>query len=312
MTSLPLAIFLMGPTSSGKTRLAYLLYQVLPVELINVDSALIYRGMDIGTAKPSKMELGFAPYHLLDIRDPKEVYSVASFRHDALTAMARITRRGHIPLLVGGTMFYYKVLLEGLSFLPSSDPKIRQLIEERANETGWSFLHSQLAEIDPISAKWIHIKDSQRISRALEVFLISGKTLTELHKTSGEILQYNVFQFVIASVSRFFLHKSIECRFYRMLELGFEDEVRSLYSRGDLHSKMPSMRCVGYRQMWSYLSGDINYANMVEKTIYATRHLAKRQMTWLRSWKDDLNWLDSEKPDIAYNKILKVVGASKG
>ncbi|VFP82086.1 tRNA (adenosine(37)-N6)-dimethylallyltransferase MiaA [Candidatus Erwinia haradaeae] len=307
MISAPLAIFLMGPTASGKTRLASLLCKELPVELISVDSALIYRGMDIGTDKPSQMDLQCVPYHLLDIRDPKEVYSVFNFRNDALSVMSRITRRGYIPLLVGGTMFYYKALLEGLSVLPPANLKTRKLIEAKANQTGWSYLHRQLEEIDPASAKLIHINDTQRILRALEVFFISGKTLTELNKNAGESLQYNVLQFVMASMSRLFLQQSIEHRVYRMLELGFEDEVRVLYSRGDLNMNMPSMRCIGYRQMWSYLSGDIPYKRMIETTIYATRHLAKRQMTWLRRWKNDLYWLDSEKPDMAYNKILQVI-----
>ena len=288
----------MGPTASGKTALAIALRKILPVELISVDSALIYRGMDIGTAKPDAAELSAAPHRLLDIRDPAEAYSAADFRRDALAEMAEIVAAGRIPLLVGGTMLYFKALLEGLSPLPSADPQVRAKIEQQAAEQGWHALHRQLQEIDPVAAARIHPNDPQRLSRALEVFFISGKTLTELH------------QFAIAPASRELLHQRIEQRFHQMLASGFEAEVRALFARGDLHTDMPSIRCVGYRQMWSYLDGEIPYDEMVYRGVCATRQLAKRQMTWLRGW-EDIHWLDSEHPEQALNKVLQVVGASQ-
>ncbi|PLR33444.1 tRNA (adenosine(37)-N6)-dimethylallyltransferase MiaA [Chimaeribacter coloradensis] len=304
----PAAIFIMGPTASGKTALAMALHQRLPVELISVDSALIYRGMDIGTAKPTAQELAQAPHRLIDIRDPAQSYSAADFRADALKEMAEITARGKIPLLVGGTMLYFKALLEGLSPLPQADAKVRQQIEAQAQQQGWEALHHQLREIDPISADRIHPNDPQRLSRALEVFFISGKTLTELTKISGETLPYRVQQFAIAPTRRELLHQRIELRFRQMLEAGFEEEVRALFARGDLHTDLPAIRCVGYRQMWSYLADEISYDEMVYRGICATRQLAKRQMTWLRGW-DSVDWLDTEKPEAALDRVLQVVGA---
>ncbi|QDY43168.1 tRNA (adenosine(37)-N6)-dimethylallyltransferase MiaA [Candidatus Pantoea soli] len=309
--SRPKAIFLMGPTASGKTALAISLRQQLPVELISVDSALIYRGMDIGTAKPSAAELAQAPHRLLDIRDPSEAYSAAEFRRDALAEMAEITRNGKIPLLVGGTMLYFKALLEGLSPLPPADPEVRQQIEQRAAEKGWEALHRQLCEIDPVAGSRIHPNDPQRLSRALEVFFISGKTLTELTKTSGEALPYEVYQFAIAPATRELLHQRIAMRYDQMLASGFEAEARALFARGDLHTDMPSIRCVGYRQMWSYLAGEIDYDEMVYRGICATRQLAKRQMTWLRGW-HDVHWLDSDAPASARDAVLQVVSAQQG
>ncbi|CNG17106.1 TPA: tRNA (adenosine(37)-N6)-dimethylallyltransferase MiaA [Yersinia enterocolitica] len=304
----PPAIFIMGPTASGKTALSIALRQRLPVELVSVDSALIYRGMDIGTAKPSAEELALAPHRLIDIRDPAESYSAADFRKDALKEMADITAAGRIPLLVGGTMLYFKALLDGLSPLPSADPQVRQRIEQQAAELGWEALHQQLAEIDPVAAARIHPNDPQRLSRALEVFFISGKTLTELTKISGETLPYQVHQFAIAPVSRELLHQRIELRFHQMLDAGFETEARALFDRGDLHTDMPAIRCVGYRQMWSYLSGEIDYDEMVYRGICATRQLAKRQMTWLRGW-GSVQWLDSDKPGEALDSVIQVVSA---
>lgn len=304
----PPAIFIMGPTASGKTALSIALRQQLPVELVSVDSALIYRGMDIGTAKPSAEELALAPHRLIDIRDPAESYSAADFRKDALKEMADITAAGRIPLLVGGTMLYFKALLDGLSPLPSADPQVRQRIEQQAAELGWEALHQQLAEIDPVAAARIHPNDPQRLSRALEVFFISGKTLTELTKISGETLPYRVHQFAIAPVSRELLHQRIELRFHQMLDAGFETEARALFDRGDLHTDMPAIRCVGYRQMWSYLSGEIDYDEMVYRGICATRQLAKRQMTWLRGW-GSVQWLDSDKPGEALDSVIQVVSA---
>ncbi|MCE9873054.1 tRNA (adenosine(37)-N6)-dimethylallyltransferase MiaA [Hafnia alvei] len=307
--SLPPAIFIMGPTASGKTALAMSLRQRFPVELISVDSALIYRGMDIGTAKPTAEELAQAPHRLIDIRDPAESYSAADFRADALREMAAITAEGKIPLLVGGTMLYFKALLEGLSPLPPADPEVRVQIEKQAQELGWEALHRQLQQVDPVSAARIHPNDPQRLSRALEVFLISGKTLTELTKISGETLPYNVQQFAIAPATREQLHQRIALRFEQMMAAGFEAEARALFERGDLHTDLPSVRCVGYRQMWSYLEGEIDYDEMVYRGICATRQLAKRQMTWLRGW-ESVHWLDSDEPLQALESVAQVVRAS--
>ncbi|WOA53223.1 tRNA (adenosine(37)-N6)-dimethylallyltransferase MiaA [Dickeya solani] len=304
----PPAIFIMGPTASGKTALAMALRECFPVELISVDSALIYRGMDIGTAKPGPEELARAPHRLLDILDPAEAYSAADFRRDALQAMAEITAAGRIPLLVGGTMLYFKALLEGLSPLPSADAQVRREIEERAQTEGWEALHRQLSVIDPVSAARIHPNDPQRLSRALEVFFVSGNTLTELTKTSGEALPYRVHQFAIAPATRELLHERIALRFRQMLESGFETEARALFARADLDPALPSIRCVGYRQMWSYLSGEIDYDEMVYRGICATRQLAKRQMTWLRGW-EEVCWLDSDQPGEALRKVIQVVSA---
>lgn len=298
----------MGPTASGKTKLAIALRRHLPVELISVDSALIYRGMDIGTAKPSARELAQAPHRLIDIRDPAEAYSAADFRADALKEMADITSVGRIPLLVGGTMLYYKVLLAGLSPLPPANPSVRESIEQQAVEQGWKALHRQLQEIDPVAALRIHPYDSQRLSRALEVFFISGKTLTEMIKVSGEPLPYHVYQFAIAPSNRALIHQRIELRYQQMLAVGFEAEARVLFARDDLHIDLPSIRSVGYRQMWSYLSGEMNYDEMVYCGICATRQLAKRQMTWLRGW-NSVHWLGSEKQGEALNAIIQIVSA---
>ena len=303
----PLAIFLMGPTASGKTDLAIQLRQQLPVEVISVDSALIYRGMDIGTAKPSKAELALAPHRLIDICDPSESYSAANFRTDALREMQEISAQGKIPLLVGGTMLYYKALLEGLSPLPSADDKVRSEIEAKAALIGWGGLHQELSKIDPISAQRINPNDSQRINRALEVFYLTGKTLTELTAQKGEALPYDILQFAIAPEQREVLHLRIEQRFHKMIELGFQQEVEKLYRRSDLNENLPSIRCVGYRQMWEYLRGDYDHDEMVFRGICATRQLAKRQITWLRGWTSPIQWLDSLQPAQALEKVLTSV-----
>lgn len=304
----PAALFLMGPTASGKTALAIELRQHLPVEIISVDSALIYKGMDIGTAKPDAAELALAPHRLIDILDPSVAYSAADFRRDALAAMHEITAQGKIPLLVGGTMMYFKALLEGLSPLPSADPEIRAQIETRAAQEGWQVLHDELSRIDPVAGARIHPNDPQRLCRALEVYYISGKTMTELTETAGENLPFNAYQFAIAPADRKILHQRIEMRFQMMLKAGFEDEVRALYQRGDLHPDLPSIRCVGYRQMWSYLAGEISYDDMVYRGICATRQLAKRQMTWLRGW-EGVQWLDSEQPEQSLKAVMQVLRA---
>lgn len=306
MSKQPTALFLMGPTASGKTALAVELHRRFPVEVISVDSALIYRGMDIGTAKPTQEELIETPHRLIDIRDPVEAYSAADFRRDALSEMKQIVSQGKIPLLVGGTMLYFKALLEGLSPLPAADMAIRAKIEQKAAELGWRALHQELQTIDPVSAARIHPNDPQRLSRALEVFYISGKSLTELTQVAGDVLPYNVHQFAIAPASRELLHQRIEQRFHNMIDAGFEDEVRRLRQRDDLHLDLPSMRCVGYRQMWSYLSNEIDYDEMLYRGICATRQLAKRQMTWLRGW-SDVSWLESDNLAEALKTVAQAI-----
>lgn len=305
---LPKAIFLMGPTASGKTDLAIALRKTLPVEIISVDSALIYRGMDIGTAKPTADELAQAPHRLIDIRDPSQAYSAADFRDDALTAMAEIVAQGKIPLLVGGTMLYFKALLEGLSPLPSADPEVRDAIEKEAQQQGWEALHQQLCHIDPVAGARIHPNDPQRIMRALEVFRISGHTLTALTEKKGDPLPYQVHQFAITPQDRGELHRRIELRFAKMVEAGFEQEVRTLYERGDLHPDLPSIRCVGYRQMWDYLAGRCTHEEAVYRGICATRQLAKRQITWLRGW-ENVTWLDSDSPSLSLQTVTKALAA---
>nr|WP_288357671.1 tRNA (adenosine(37)-N6)-dimethylallyltransferase MiaA [uncultured Pseudomonas sp.] len=298
MSSLPPAIFLMGPTASGKTDLALALARVLPCELISVDSALVYRGMDIGTAKPDRATLEAFPHHLVDIRDPSEAYSAADFRRDALVSMADITARGRIPLLVGGTMLYYKVLLEGLADMPGADVEVRAELEARAEREGLAALHAELQAVDPQSAARIHPNDPQRLVRALEVFRVSGMTMTQLREqqseaaTEGGGLPYTVAQLAIAPAQRQILHERIAKRFDLMLEQGFVAEVERLHRRGDLHGEMPSIRAVGYRQVWDHLEGRLSAAQMRERGIIATRQLAKRQFTWLRSWQN-VHWLDS-------------------
>ncbi|GLO59714.1 tRNA dimethylallyltransferase [Vibrio sp. MACH09] len=306
---LPLALFLMGPTASGKTDLAIKLRKQFPVDIISVDSALIYKGMDIGTAKPSAEELALAPHRLIDILDPIDAYSAADFRRDALIEMNEIVNAGRIPLLVGGTMLYYKALLEGLSPLPAADPEVRKQIELEAEKDGWSALHAQLRDLDPVSAQRIHPNDPQRLSRALEVYRISGKTLTELTQVKGDELPFNVKQFAIAPKERAELHRRIELRFDKMIDAGFEQEMKSLYSRKELHPDLPSIRCVGYRQMWDYLDGNCDLEEAKFRGICATRQLAKRQITWLRSW-DNLTWLDSENIEQSYKIMSEAIASN--
>lgn len=306
--SKPLAIFLMGPTASGKSALAMELVQRLPCDIISVDSALVYRGMDIGTAKPTAAELALAPHRLIDLLDPTQAYSAADFCRDALREMAAITAAGRIPLLVGGTMLYYKALLEGLSPLPEADPLIRAQIEAEAQALGWAELHQQLLQIDPVAGARIHPNDPQRLSRALEVFRITGKSMTELTQQSGSELPYRTLQYAIAPTDRALLRQRIAERFDAMLAQGFEAEVRQLFERGDLSPDLPSIRCVGYRQMWDYLAEVIDYEEMRYRGTVATNQLAKRQLTWLRGWSHPLTWLETGSqlnPDI----ILRDVGS---
>ena len=308
---LPPAIFLMGPTASGKTDLALQLVRELPCEIISVDSALIYRGMDIGSAKPSPEILQAYPHHLVDILDPAESYSAAQFRIDALAAMAAITAQGRIPLLVGGTMLYYKALTEGLASMPAAEPKVRAALELQAETEGWDALHAQLQRIDPVSAQRIHPNDPQRILRALEVWHVSGQSMTQLRARQQQKKQastepelpYNVVTFAIAPQQRSVLHERIAQRFQQMLEQGFIAEVQALQQRGDLHADLPALRAVGYRQAWAYLQGELTYKQMVERGIIATRQLAKRQFTWLRSW-PNVEWLDSLASD-NLSQVLK-------
>ncbi len=294
----PLAILLMGPTASGKTDLAADLVERLPCDIVSVDSALVYRGMDIGTAKPDAATLARAPHRLIDCCDPSEAYSAARFRDDALREMAAITAAGRIPLLVGGTMLYFRALQHGLSPLPSADPQTRLRLEEQAQVIGWQAMHRRLAEVDPQAAAQIHPNDPQRIGRALEVFELTGRPLTELQREGAglHVLPYRLLKLVRAPDDRAVLHERIERRFHAMLAAGFEAEVRGLLARGDLSPDLPSMRCVGYRQLLKYFSGEYKYPVMVQRGIIATRQLAKRQWTWLRSERD-CHWLmDAESP----------------
>jgi tRNA dimethylallyltransferase len=279
-------IFLMGPTASGKTDLAISLLDYMPIELVNVDSAQIYRQMDIGTAKPDAETLRKAPHRLLSFCDPAETYSAADFAIDAKKEIADIHNTGRIPLLVGGSMLYFKVLLEGLSDLPAADKAIRQSIQEQADKEGWASLHQQLQLVDPKTAARLHPNHSQRIQRALEVYQITGTPLSELQSQSGGGIQelYDVRQYALTMQDRALLHQRIEMRFMAMMDAGFADEVEALYRRGDLHADMPSIRAAGYRQLWDYFEGRCGLDEAVEKAIIATRQLAKRQQTWLRNW----------------------------
>jgi tRNA dimethylallyltransferase len=289
LSNLPV-IFLMGPTAAGKTELAISLCEHLNTEIISVDSALVYKGMDIGTAKPDAAELARAPHHLIDLLDPSETYSVADFRRDAIIKIDQLHQQGKVPVLVGGTMMYFKALIDGLSPLPEADADIRAELEAQAKQYGWPHLYQELQKVDPQAAQKMSENDSQRINRALEVYRLTGNTMTELQKQKQPALPYTFHQFAIAPTQRSELHQRIEKRFKIMLDQGFENEVSTLYLRKDLHPNMPSIRCVGYRQMWDYLAGEIDHSEMVFRGIAATRQLAKRQLTWLRSW-PDVTWL---------------------
>lgn len=292
--TLPPIVCLMGPTASGKTDLAIALVETLPMDIISVDSVMVYRGMDIGSAKPDAETLARAPHRLIDICDPAEAYSAARFRDDALREMAEITAQGRIPLLVGGTMLYFRALLNGLSVLPSADVDIRTRLEAEAEAEGWASMHRRLAEVDPEAAARIHPNDPQRIQRALEVYELTGTPLSELQQTQqvDQPLPYGIIKLAVAPADRTILHERIAQRFELMLQHGLIDEVEALQQRGDLHLDMPALRAVGYRQVWEYLSGSLKYTEMVERGIIATRQLAKRQFTWLRS-EAELTMLDS-------------------
>lgn len=299
MSSLPPAIFLMGPTASGKTGIAVELAQHLPVELISVDSALVYRGMDIGTAKPDAATLARAPHHLIDILSPTESYSAAAFRHDALRLMADITARGKVPLLVGGTMLYFKALREGLSELPQADPALRAQLDAEIAEHGIEQLHRKLAEVDPVTAARLHATDTQRIQRAMEIYRLSGEPMSALlARQTATALPYRLTPIALLPSDRAVLHARIAERFKAMLAQGFLDEVRRLRDEyPELQADLPSMRCVGYRQAWQYLEGEIDYDQMVDAGIAATRQLAKRQLTWLRGMEGIIP-VDCLRPDL--------------
>jgi len=280
--------------------LAIALAEKFPLDIISVDSALVYRGMDIGTAKPDEAILRRAPHSLVDIREPTQNYSAAEFREDALVKMTAITGQGRVPLLAGGTMLYFKALSGGLADMPAANHEVRARIEKQAREAGWSTLHSELAEKDPETAARIHPNDPQRIQRALEVIELSGRKMSDLHRQHqqqnsgegpGQDWRYRVLKIVVCPQSRQELHSRIERRFYQMLDQGFMDEMKALRARGDLNPSLPSMRCVGYRQAWSYLEGDSTFEEMCQKAVAATRQLAKRQLTWLRQESSAL-WYD--------------------
>jgi tRNA dimethylallyltransferase len=290
---------LMGPTGSGKSALAMRLAESLPLEIVSVDSALVYRGMDIGTAKPSVADRARVAHHLIDIRDPAESYSAGEFARDALQAMQGIWQRGHQPLLVGGTMLYFHALSSGIADLPQADPDVRAQIDARASTQGWAAVHRELERVDPQAAARIHANDPQRIQRALEVYQLTGKTISQLQfKRESALLDVDVAEIIVAPLERRDLHTRIAVRFADMLAAGLLAEVRRLFERGDLGPEHPSMRAVGYRQLWRHLGGLCALNEATDQAIAATRQLAKRQLTWLRR-RDRAKWFDSMHPDVA-------------
>jgi len=307
---LPPALAIMGPTASGKTRLAIELAQELSGEIISVDSGLVYRGMDIGTAKPSMAERCGVPHHLIDIIDPSEAFSTGQFREKALSLMDEIRARGRLPILAGGTMLYFNALLHGLADLPAADPAIRRQLDEEALRIGWVAMHERLRQIDPVAAARIHPNDPQRIQRALEVYYASGSNLTTLQQATArqnDDFPYRIQRIELTFADRDSLRARIAARFLTMLEQGFVAEVEMLYQRGDLDENLPSMRAVGYRQAWSYLQGECNYDEFVERAIIATRQFAKRQLTWLRREVGQLSY-DAEADKVAARVLSDVKG----
>ncbi len=308
MLDSPPVIFIMGPTASGKTDLAVELVRRLPCDIISVDSAMVYRGMDIGTAKPGPDVLAQAPHRLIDILDPAVAYSAAQFRADALREIEIIHAAGRIPLLVGGTMLYFRALQHGLSALPSADAEVREAIDAEARERGWGVLHQRLAQVDPAAAARIHPNDPQRIQRALEVHQLTGRPLSSFF--TGQVppmpaLRGTLIKVVMAPGDRSLMRRRIETRFNEMLERGLIREVEALYQRGDLERELPSIRSVGYRQVWEYLSDEFSYSAMVERATTATRQLAKRQLTWLRR-EESAQWFDSLQP-MAFNSAIEYI-----
>lgn len=296
------AVVISGPTASGKSSLALALARHLDIEIISADSAQVYRGMDIGTAKPDSTTREAVPHHLVDIRDPDQPYSAADFREDAIRCVADVHSRGRLPVITGGTMLYLKALKEGIAELPEADPDTRDEINREAIDKGWQALHAELAAIDPISAERIRPVDTQRLQRALEVYRLTGTPLSELHERGAAPCPFPLIEIAIFPPDRTRLHERIEVRFMAMLDAGFVEEVGRLRANPGLHAGLPSIKAVGYRQIWSYLEGEIDEAGMISAGIAATRQLAKRQYTWLRSWRD-LNLLDG--PDTA--EALKIL-----
>ena len=292
----------MGPTAAGKTALALALHACLPLDIISVDSSQVYRGMDIGTAKPSAAEQARAPHRLIDIRDPSMPYSAAEFCHDALQEILAIHAAGRIPLLVGGTMFYFRALERGLSHLPSADPVIRHRLTREAQQTGWPALHRRLAERDPVSAARIQPNDAQRIQRALEIIEITGHPAPSRVTAPMQNPPLRFIKLAISPTERRLLHAQIATRFHNMLAQGLLTEVEVLHRRSDLTPELPSMRTVGYRQILAYFSGALSYPDMIEKGIIATRQLAKRQLTWLRADRE-LHWLDAHNPALVQSTL---------
>lgn len=307
---LPPALCLMGPTAAGKTALAMALVEKGIGEIISVDSGMIYRGMNIGTAKPTEAELALAPHRLIDILDPGQAYSAADFRRDALQAMQDITQAGRIPILVGGTMMYFKVLRDGLAQLPEADAALRAELDADAAREGWPALHARLQAVDPVAAARIPPHDSQRLQRALEVWLLTGKTLTAWHAEQAPVapLPWKMHWLAISPPDRSVLHQRIALRFDQMLAQGLIEEVAALRQRGDLHLGLPSMRSVGYRQVWQYLDGDFDAAELRERGVAATRQLAKRQLTWLRGF-SNVTWLDPQRSDLV-DHVSAILSAS--
>ncbi len=301
-------LFLTGPTAAGKTALAVELVERYPFEIISVDSALVYRGMDIGTAKPDAETLQRAPHRLIDIIDPSEAYSAAQFREDALREIAAIRANGKIPLLVGGTMLYYRALQFGLSTLPESDPELRNRLEQQRLQDGLEPLYQQLQQVDPVAAERINANDPQRILRALEVYEMTGVPITTLQQQqkADEIPAEQITLVAINPQDRSLLHQRIEQRFEIMLQQGFIEEVEQLRARGDLNPDLPSMRSVGYRQAWEYLEGKLDREEMIYRATVATRQLAKRQLTWLRNWPTTVEWMEPDTPNAA-TKLAETV-----
>jgi tRNA dimethylallyltransferase len=286
------AILLMGPTASGKTGLALELARAIPAEIVSVDSALVYREMDIGTAKPSAVLRTEIPHHLVDLLDPSEAYSAGRFRRDALDAMQAVRARGRVPILVGGTMLYFRALQRGLAELPAADAALRAELEERAARSGWPALHAELARVDPVAATRIRPGDAQRIQRALEVWRLTGTPLSRLQAAGAAVPEdWHFLKLGLAPASRAHLYEAIERRFHAMMAAGFLAEVERLHRRGDLHPGLPSMRAVGYRQLWAHVAGECGLDEAARLAVTATRRLAKRQLTWLRA-EPDLRWLE--------------------